>query len=156
NGIYVASPGNLIGGTSPGTGNIIAGNQLNGITLAMTAGLGNAMLGNSIFSSGALGIDLGNDGVTLNGSSGTNGPNGFQPFPILTNSECVDGTTTIQGQFAGQPFANYRLEFFLNDATNASGYGEGQTFIGALETTLDATGLTNFTAAFPVNALSSQ
>jgi hypothetical protein len=157
NGIYINSAGNLVGGTMPGTGNIIAGNQRNGIALALTAGRGNAMLGNSIFSNGALGIDLGDDGVTLNGSSGTIGPNGFQPFPVITNSECLDGaTTTIEGQFTGTPFSTYRLEFFLNDTPNPSGYGEGQTFIGALQATLDASGVTNFSTPFPVTAVSTQ
>lgn len=157
NGIYIDSPGNLMGGVTPGTANTIAGNQRNGIALALTAGLGNAMLGNSIFSNGALGIDLGNDGVTLNGSSGTNGPNAFQPFPVITNAECIDGaTTTVEGFFAGQPFASYRLEFFLNNTPNPSGYGEGQTSIGSTVTTLDASGVANFTASFPVTALATQ
>jgi uncharacterized protein affecting Mg2+/Co2+ transport len=157
NGIYVDSPGNLVGGVTAGTANIIARNQRNGIALALTAGLGNAMLGNSIFSNGALGIDLGNDGITLNGSSGTNGPNGFQAFPVITNAECIDGaTTTVEGLFAGQPFASYRLEFFLNDTANPSGYGEGQTSIGSIVATLDGSGLANFTASFPVTALATQ
>jgi uncharacterized protein affecting Mg2+/Co2+ transport len=157
NGIYIDSPGNLVGGVTSGTANMIAGNQRNGIALAQTAGLGNAMLGNSIFSNGALGIDLGNDGVTLNGSSGTNGPNQFQAFPVITNAECVDGiTTTIQGLFAGQPLASYRFEFFINNTANPSGYGEGQSSIGSMVTALDGSGLTYFTADFPVSALATQ
>ena len=48
---------NLVGGTVPGAGNIIAFNDMQGVLGEAAAGTGNAILGNSIFGNGALGID---------------------------------------------------------------------------------------------------
>ena len=60
---------NTIGGENPGEGNTIAFNVADGVSLT-TAGTGNSIRGNSIFSNGTtslhLGIDLGADGVTAN------------------------------------------------------------------------------------------
>ncbi len=50
-----------------------------------TAGTGNEIRLNSIFSSTGLGIDLGGDGVTLNNSVGHTGPNDYQNFPVITS-----------------------------------------------------------------------
>ena len=57
---------NLIGGTVPGAGNIIAFNEVRGVVGEAIAGTGNAVLGNSIFGNGDLGIDWVPDGPTLN------------------------------------------------------------------------------------------
>ena len=59
---------NLVGGTVPGAGNIIAFNDIRGVLGEAAAGTGNAILGNSIFGNGngALGIDWIPEGPTLN------------------------------------------------------------------------------------------
>ena len=57
------SPGNAIGGTEPGAGNLISANN---IGVSVVSGAGNAILGNSIYGNTALGIDLGANGVTPN------------------------------------------------------------------------------------------
>ena len=49
-----------------------------------TAGTGNEIRLNSIFSNTGLGIDLGGDGVTLNNSAPHTGPNDYQNFPVIT------------------------------------------------------------------------
>src|SRR5207249_7570442 len=64
---------NLIGGTTPGAGNIIFGNLHEGVSIFTGTGpapQGDAVLSNSILSNGALGIDLGHDGVTVNTPGG--------------------------------------------------------------------------------------
>src|SRR5207249_1307964 len=70
---------NKIGGTTNGTGNFIAYNALNGVALDASAGAGNSIRGNSIFSNSGLGIDLGADGVTANDPADADeGPNRLQ------------------------------------------------------------------------------
>ena len=46
---------NTIGGTAAGAGNIIAYNTLDGVALSATAGQGNSVLGNAIYSNGRIG-----------------------------------------------------------------------------------------------------
>jgi hypothetical protein len=90
---------NTIGGTAAGDGNTIAFNSSLGVALVgspFSAGTGNAIVGNSIFSNGGLGIDLGEDGVTANDHCDPDtGPNSLQNYPVATNVTSVDGTTTI-------------------------------------------------------------
>ena len=80
---------NTIGGTFAGAANTIAFNGGNGITVGQSAvdiSTGDSILENAIYSNARLGIDLSNDGVTLNGSAGHSGPNLFQDFPVLTSA----------------------------------------------------------------------
>jgi titin len=79
NGVLVANgaSNNAIGGAA-GAGNLIAFDAAAGVAVTQNNSIGNSIRGNSIFSNGALGIDLGADGVTLNDSAGHSGPNSFQ------------------------------------------------------------------------------
>ena len=88
NGIQIdgGSGDNTIGGTATGAGNTIAFSTGIGVDVDATAGTGNAIRLNSIFSNTGLGIDLGGDGVTLNNSAGHTGPNNYQNFPVITRS----------------------------------------------------------------------
>ncbi len=62
-----SSSGNTVGGVEPGAANTIAFNSEEGVQLDRFASTtGNRILSNSIYSNGALGIDLGGDGRTLN------------------------------------------------------------------------------------------
>ncbi|HOX58683.1 MAG TPA: right-handed parallel beta-helix repeat-containing protein [Candidatus Paceibacterota bacterium] len=47
-GIYIVSPGNLIGGTASGAGNVISGNTNNGVSLVGNNAVGNLIQGNLI------------------------------------------------------------------------------------------------------------
>ncbi len=182
NGIFVSTPGNVIGGTAAGLGNtisrnasngvalatssatnnavlgnVISLNGANGVTLTASAGSGNALLGNSIFANQGLGIDLGDDGVTPNNPNDSeSGPNDFQNFPILSDAQSANGTTTVYGQLTTSHNATYRIEFFLNDVPDPSGYGEGQNFLGSTFVTVHGSGAQSFTAAFPVTATFTQ
>src|SRR5207253_3622196 len=55
---------NSIGTLDPDTGNIIAFNDRNGVTVTGAGAVGNLISRNSIFLNDLLGIDLGDDGVT--------------------------------------------------------------------------------------------
>ena len=57
-----------------------------GIEVIDGGSVGNVIDANSIFSNTGLGIDLGNDAVTLNTTDGPHvGPNDLQNFPVLTS-----------------------------------------------------------------------
>ena len=124
-----------IGGTSIGAGNVIAFNRQRGVNLR-SASIA-PVLGNSIFSNGAvgntlshLGIDLDGNGVTLNDANdGDFGVNRLQNFPVLSSATLNSGTVTIQYSVpTATSNATYplRMEFFKADADGQ----EGQTFLG--------------------------
>ena len=172
-GILIEGPsqGNLIGGTTAGTGNIIAGNKggilvANYILDALPATFvptKNAILGNSIYSNEGvppladlttgLGIDLleltelgfppdGFDtsfenGVTANDATDVDtGPNGYMNFPVITSA--LQSGTSLSIMFNleadDSPTDEYRVEFFANDVAHSSGHGEGQRFLGFIDT----------------------
>jgi uncharacterized repeat protein (TIGR01451 family) len=140
-----------IGGTVPGEGNTIAFNGGDGVFLDTGTGIGNRILGNSIFSNAGLGIDLFPDGVTPNDVGPPHdtdgGPNNLQNFPVLT-SAASGNTVTITGTLNSTPSTGFTLEFFSNPACDSSGHGEGQTFLGTHAVTTDGSGNAIFTATF--------
>jgi uncharacterized delta-60 repeat protein len=167
NGIFTAFFGamgnrnNIIGGKEPDAGNLIVFNDGSGI--AMGPGVvGNAVFANSIFSNGALGIDLGLNGPTSNDAGDADsGPNGLQNFPVLTSASVFDadataisiveglGFITVQGNFSGNANTEYRIEFFANSQVDPSGFGEGKTFLGVQTVTTDDAGHARIYATFP-------
>jgi CSLREA domain-containing protein len=125
---------------------------------------GNSILGNSIFNNGAtnqrffLGIDLSSqfvfpqdDGQTLNDSQGHgafNDPNNFQNFPVLTSAVISGGNIKISGTLdqSVSPSTQYRIEFFGSHTLDGS-IPEGQSFLGAINVTSNASGHASFTAS---------
>src|SRR5207248_2426609 len=91
----------IIGGTVPEAANVIAFNGTApqpgiGTGIEVLSGTGNSIRGNSIFSNGALGIDLANDGVTANDNGDADtGPNNRQNFPVISSVVTGGGQTTI-------------------------------------------------------------
>ena len=152
---------NTIGGTSAGAGNTIANNSLGGVNLAGdpgfgigAAGAGNAILRNSIYANAGAGIDLsGNptaftDGITPNDTTDPDtGPNNLQNFPVLSSATTDDSTTTVAGSLNSLASTTYRLEFFANASADASGYGEGETYLGSTTVTTDGSGDASFSAS---------
>ncbi len=128
-----------IGGVQSGAGNIIAFNQGPGIAIYAKS-FDTGILGNSIFNNGGLGIDLTGtstpDGASPNGNIGQ----GYQRPPVLNNAKSVAGGTTVDGTFIGEANANYRIEFFANSTADASGYGEGATYLGSVNATTNGSG----------------
>jgi len=144
-----AASGNLVGGTLPGAGNVIAFNTFRGILVEAGAGTGNAFLGNSIYSNGALGIDLIPVGVTPNDAlDADGGANDLQNFPAL-DSPIFAGGASATGTLDSTPGRSYRIEVFANDECDPSGNGEGKTFVGTVDTaTTDGAGHVAFAVAF--------
>ncbi|MBE7435913.1 MAG: S8 family serine peptidase [Anaerolineales bacterium] len=138
---------NLIGGTVPGSGNLVAYNY-EGIVVAGDTVTGNGVLGNSLHSNTSLGLNLGYDGVTTNNGSVGTGANSGMDYPVITSASVSGGILNVTGYVGSaanqSTFANTRVEFFKSSA-DSSGYGEGQTFVGYLTT--DASG--NFNGSLP-------
>jgi hypothetical protein len=144
NGVHLedTSDNNLIGGTDPGAGNLIAFNGNDGV-LVDTA-TGNAIRQNSIHDSGNLGIEL------------VNGGNNNQAFPLLTSAISDGSSTTIVGTLTSTPNTTFILEFFANGAPNPSGHGEGESYLGSWMVTTDDSGDASFTVSFATGDTTGQ
>ena len=148
------SPSTQIGGAAAGEGNIIANSGGDGISAPYDF-VTVAILGNSIYDNADLGIDLdGNtdlgNGVTANDSGdGDTGGNDLLNYPVI-NSVTADSTTSVDYDINLDVPTNtdgYRIEFFRNSAADSTGYGEGETYLGAVEVA-HAGGDLNFTGTF--------
>ena len=127
--------GNRIGGVNPGEGNTIQNNGT-GIVVFTATSARNSILGNSISGHTFLGIDIDSDGITANDPGDADvGPNGRQNFPVLT-----PGAGGVQGTLNSAPNGNFLIQFFGNTACDASGNGEGATFLGSTSVATDANG----------------
>jgi CSLREA domain-containing protein len=135
--IFLAATDNLIGGTESGTGNLIVYNGRAGVEVNSTsAEFNNAILGNSMYGNGEVGIDLSTngaypytDGVTENDEGdGDDGPNHLQNFPEALNVGVDDGGDLLIQYFIDSDAENsaypIEVEFFLSDED-----GEGQLFL---------------------------
>jgi len=144
---------NTVGGGSSNQGNTIAFNTGPGVRIGSTAGdfvSPVPILSNSIHDNVALGIDLGNDGVTNNDSGDTDiGPNEFQNFPVFTLAllSPSTGKVLIRGTQDSQQASN-QIQMFLA-AADPSGHGEGKTLI------LDQSGVVNGAFSFGPSTPSS-
>src|SRR5262249_22003570 len=85
-GVGIAASGATVGGPGGGAGNQIAFNTLAGVVVLGDTSVANGFRGNAIWGNGALGIDLGRDGVTSNDPNGgpRSGPNRIQNYPVIT------------------------------------------------------------------------
>ncbi|HVK14131.1 MAG TPA: hypothetical protein VM597_35645, partial [Gemmataceae bacterium] len=141
--------GNTIGGTAAGAGNTIAENGGEGIVLRNDTTTNNAIRGNSIYANLGLGIDLGDDGPTLNDvGDGDTGPNGFTNFPVLTVGT-LGPQTRFEGTFNAAASTAYGIDFFGNDRAGPVGYGPGQRYLGSTTVTTNAAGNAAFNILLP-------
>lgn len=152
--IDAGSTNNVVGGIVPGAGNVFAYAQsiYAGVRVRPNA-FNNLVTGNSIFSNGALGIDLGNNGIDSNldcqNGAVAGAANSAQNYPVLSAAFTGSGTL-VRGTLNSIPGKTYRLEFFASPAGDSSGYGEGQLFLGQITLTLGASCSSNFSATLPV------
>lgn len=158
------SKGNSIGDTAAGTGNTIAFNTFDGVNVSTAFSLtpnGNSIRGNSIHDNGGLGINLQPTGeaattITANDAfDSDSGPNTLQNFPVIT-SFTPGSTTQIGGTFNSTANQSFTLDFYRSPAPDASGNGEGQTYLGAplsgsTTVTTNASGNATFSLTFNGN-----
>ena len=115
-------------------GNTIAFNGGHGVQVA--SGVDNPVVSNSIHSNAGLEINLGWDGASKNDASdGDGGANNLQNHPTLTSAKRTSTGTTITGTVTSKPKTTLCIEIFS---------GGGETFIGALFVTTNASGTASF------------
>ncbi|WP_299215570.1 Calx-beta domain-containing protein [uncultured Aquimarina sp.] len=144
NGCTELSGINLAENNSSVTNNVINANGGSGIILTGGTTSGNLISQNSIYANGtvadALGIDIANDGVTINDTGDADtGPNGSLNFPIF-ESVTISGTTL---KIVGWSRPGATIEVFLTDINQGTAtpgdnqlgltqdYGEGQIYLGS-------------------------
>ena len=104
-GVFLDGTGTAVGGTAAGASNLIANNGQAGVRV--NTGTGHAVLGNSIFSNGGLGIDIGLGGVTGNDAGdGDTGANNLQNYPVL--AAAAGG---VQGTFNSSPNGTFTIQY---------------------------------------------
>jgi hypothetical protein len=136
-GVEIDGADNSIGDTGEGTGNTIAHNGEDGVTV--TDGAGNSVLRNSIHDDHGLAIDLGADGATANDDfdqDGDSGPNGLQNGPEIDSATATEVFWSLESEKT----TRYRLEFYANDDCSAAHVTEAQTFVGSITVSTDANG----------------
>ena len=148
-----AGTGNRIGGTVPGAGNTIAFNGGPGVNSNIS--MGNAIRGNSIFSNGGLGIEHGGSGVNANDPYDSSLDN-VQNFPVITSVMTTGTGTLINGTLNSKPNSQFAIDFFANHSCDFLGNGQGETFIGSITITTDASCNASFSAVLPVAIVSGQ
>ena len=130
---YSGATSNLLGGTTYGAANLIAGNALGGVAVEFTGATNNIIRGNSIYSNNSTSYP----GITLYG-----GGNNLISAPTLT-SAVVTTNLTISGNYQGTNGWVYQLDFY-SDAPGL--IPEGRIYLGSVPFT--GTGTTaSFTAS---------
>lgn len=145
-----------IGGAASGAGNRIANAKSVYAGIRIRDGCNyNAIRGNTIFGNGALGIDLGTNGMTPNRLGAGPGPlanaNLRQNYPVLSLAT-NRFRTVIQGTLNSVSNQTFALDFFANNPADASGYGEGQRWLGSAAVTTSAAGSASFSVVFTNSA----
>ena len=151
------SSDNTIGGSVAAAGNVIAFSTGIGVDVDATAGTGNEIRLNSIFSNKSLGISLGGgNAVVLNDSAGHVGPNDYENFPVVTAVTSAAGTTTVAGTLSSTASTTFTLDFYTIASITTSGYGEGKYVLGSATVTTDGAGNATFSFPFPTPSTGAQ
>ena len=75
------------------------------------------------------------------------GPNDLQAAPDLTGAQGGGATSAIQGTLTSVPKTSFLIQFFTNQVPDPSGYGQGQTLLGATTVTTNGQGYAAFVFA---------
>ena len=132
---------NAVGGTDPFAANVIAFNGANGVNANGSGETGLAILGNSIYANGNLGISLAGScqyavGTPVGNDAGDvdTGANNLQNYPVLTTVTTGPKTTVhVSGTLNSVADSMFHIEFFANASCDAKGNGEGKIFIGSTD-----------------------
>jgi hypothetical protein len=150
----------------PAAGNTIAFNGRNGVTVAVNeeGAAGNSVRGNSLHSNAALAIDLTEssgspDGVTANDSitvgntvvfDQDDGANQLQNFPELSRA-FAGQTLEVEGMLSSHARQMFTIDFYTSDVLDASGFGEGQRYVGSAQVQTDAAGRATIDVSLPAD-----
>ncbi|MDT4966986.1 MAG: hypothetical protein QOJ64_1723 [Acidobacteriota bacterium] len=157
-GVYIVSgaSSNIIGGINPGEGNLIAF-QTRQVAVESDAGNRNSIRGNSIFSSGQMGIDLGNDAVTANDSDDADtGANDLQNYPIITSAVANNGNVDIAGTLNSTAGKQFAIDFYSNSALSNQGNADAKTYLKTATIMTDGSGNASFFVSVPAASLTGK
>ncbi|MBX2818577.1 MAG: T9SS type A sorting domain-containing protein [Rhodothermaceae bacterium] len=116
-------------------GNVIAWNDGPGIVIAEENSVSCSIRGNSIFNNNASGIDLGDDGLTVNDSDDADiGQNQLQNYPVIQRAFYRPGNNAIAIEFtvsSDDTIVNYPLTIDAYLADDDASW-EGETYIGTV------------------------
>ena len=137
---FVDAPGGAVNGEAYPGELRIRGNGGAGVAIVGTSD--NVQLaGAEIADNAGLGIDLGDDGVTANDPLDDDaGPNGLQNRPVLRRIDRDAGVATVSVRMVGAPDQGATVHVYSSPACDASGSGEGATFVGSGSVQTDGTG----------------
>ncbi len=132
-GVDIGSDDVTVGGTASGAANVIAFNGSSGIFVGGNLDH-NSFLSNSIYDNTDLGINLGN-GPTPNHLDEQGftipAPNDYQNYPVLTSATSTSKSTEIIGTLNASASTSYLVQFFASPTADASGFGQGQLYLGS-------------------------
>jgi hypothetical protein len=134
--------------------NLIAFNERAGINIpdpdGLLPGTRISLSANAIYSNQALGIDIGNSGVTDNDSLDADfGANNLQNFPVLSSAAASNTNITINGTINSTASTTLTLQFFVG--TNHKGpqlTDSAPGFLGEKQVTTDSNGNASFIFTF--------
>jgi hypothetical protein len=145
---------NMVGGTTPEAGNVIAYSLRDGVFIQ--SGTRNTVRLNSIHSNGGIGINLESPGSarqTLNDEDDSDtGPNNLQNFPEVLNFSHETGDPRIRGVLDGATFSTYTLDFYLNDGADPLALGQGRQYLLTKTVTAGLFGRAEFDYELPIPA----
>jgi hypothetical protein len=142
----------LLGGAGH-ENNVIAFSSTTGVLVEGANTVRNRILGNSIFGSGQLNIDLAPPGPTPNDRLDLDtGANFLQNFPVIGGATLQDGVLHVTGTINTQPGAQVRVEIFrnVNGCQPASGGPEAREIIGERTFVTNEAGDGFFAAEIPM------
>jgi CSLREA domain-containing protein len=150
-GICITSgAGGTIGNSGAGQPNVIAFNGTNGITIGGGA-VGFQIQANSIFNNGGLGIslagrcDLAAAPTANDAGDADTGANNLQNYPVVNTPVFNGGNVILSGSLNSTPLSDFTLDFYSSTACDASGNGEGRTYLGSQPVSTDNAGNVTFT-----------
>jgi hypothetical protein len=112
--------------------NIIQGNNCHGVHITFDVSTGNLITTNAIYDNANTSINLGDDEVTPNDSGDLDtGPNNLLNFPVLEEATLTPGGTLVKGFIDTPDPKTVRVEYYSISSPHSSGYGGGETFLGA-------------------------
>jgi CSLREA domain-containing protein len=143
--------------------NVIGFNGGAGIALSADAGPGNALRRNRVHANEALGIDLGDDGLTLNDEDDSDaGPNDLQNYPAIAAVRPGE-SSEVDVILLAAPERSVVVDLFRVAAANAGRdgsagvppFGEGDVYLGSAALATDVSGRGAVTVGVPYDLATS-
>ncbi|MCO5189789.1 MAG: PKD domain-containing protein, partial [Anaerolineae bacterium] len=129
--------------------NVIRDNTVTGVVVSDPMANRIAIQDNAIYDNGALGIDLGDDGVSPNDFfDADSGPNGLQNAPVMQRAVLSGTVTLFQGFINTTPNTDVEIALYSTAACDSSNYGEGETLLENVDIFTNSSGYATFQTEF--------